>query len=174
MGKIYANGITQKDFVTMLALVCTNFNGILTKLDNDGGVADTDYNATYAVTFPSSKVKASGIRSFGDVIAFGENIVTNFNATCTKLDSDGTVNGTNYNSTLAIKDYTKNPLYGNISPNGWNKGQIVLWFSTIITAINALNAKLDADTGVSGTNYASLWNVTSSISTTGAPKARHA
>lgn len=49
---------------------------------------------------------------------------------------------------------------GNIYGNGMSQSDLKTLLDAIITNFNAMNAVLDADTGVSGTNYASLWNMT--------------
>lgn len=67
------------------------------------------------------------------------------------------VTDTNYNSTLAVTDNVG--INQTIAPNGLNQGDVYSLLSTIRTNFNAMNAKLDADAGVNGTDYASLWNI---------------
>lgn len=162
MGRIFGNGINQGDLVDLFVLLGTNFNAILAKLDLDGGVADTNYASLYAVTLPAGiqSTRSKAIRDQGLIVSGLNTLITNFNATLTKLDSDGTVNGTDYNSTTAITNTTDTK---HLKKAGLNQGSLVYLLNQIITKINALNAKLDADTGVSGTNYASLWNVTDTV-----------
>lgn len=67
-----------------------------------------------------------------------------------------------------------------IANNGISQGQLYEMLSETVTLVNALkadltavrasvvgvNAKLDADAGVSGTDYASLWNPAAMTATT--------
>lgn len=50
MARIDKNGMNQEDLVTLLNTIITNFNAVLTKLDSDAGVTDTNYSSTYAIT----------------------------------------------------------------------------------------------------------------------------
>ena len=51
----------------------------------------------------------------------------------------------------------------NIDKNGVNQGDLVTMLDNIVAAIAGINAKLDADTGVEDTNYASTWDITDTI-----------
>jgi hypothetical protein len=166
MGKIYGNGINQGDLADLLGRLKTNFNAILAKLDLDGGVTDTNYAALHAVTLTAGiqTTRAKGIRDQGVVLTFLSSLITKFNLVLTKLDADVAVNGTNYVSTTAMtnKVGTKH-----LKKGGMNQGSLVHQLDHVIAKINALNAKLDLDSGVSGTDYASLWNVTDNVVTAG-------
>lgn len=50
-----------------------------------------------------------------------------------------------------------------IDKNGMNQGDLVAMLDSIVAAIAGINAKLDADTGVEDTDYASTWNITDTI-----------
>lgn len=165
MGVIYGNGVTQEDLVDLLVLIKTNFNAILAKLDLDGGVADVNYASLYALAYPAgfSATFPKGIADQGVVVSFINSIVTNFNLVLAKLDLDGTVNSTNYAATTAMT----NPVGVTIFSNGLGQGEMAHVLNHIIAKIAALNAKLDVDTGVVGTNYASLWNVTDTVDESG-------
>lgn len=165
MGMIYGAGVNQGDLVTLLSLIKTNFNAILAKLDLDGGVADTDYTSTLAVSMAAG-INTSGdksVRDQGAVQTFLSSVVTNFNLLLAKLDLDGTVSSTNYVSTTAMTNAIGTAAGKSIRPSGMGQGSLVHLLDHVITQINALNAKLDGDSGVSGTNYASLWNITDTV-----------
>ncbi len=80
-------GMWQADLIAELTEFETNFNAILTKLDNDGGTTDSDYNSTYAVDLNNTVVGSYGIDQ-GKLVTFLQSMITNINATLTKLDSD--------------------------------------------------------------------------------------
>lgn len=69
------------------------------------------------------------------------------------------VTDTNYNSTLAITDNVNNLAADPIKNNGVFQGAVATLLNTFRTKFNAMNAKLDADGGVTDTDYAALWNV---------------
>lgn len=79
-------GLNQPALYTRLALIVTNWTGILAKLDADGGVTDTDYGTLGAVSLGAT-VKGTGL-SQGDLVSFLDSFITKFNATLTKLDAD--------------------------------------------------------------------------------------
>lgn len=162
MGKIYGAGINQGDLVDMLVKFKTNFNAILAKLDLDAGVADTNYTSLQSITFPST-IKTSGakaIRDQGETLTFLGSLITKFNAVLTKLDADAQVNDTNYNALWAITNTVGTK---HLRKGGRDQGSLVFLLNNILTNINGLNAKLDLDAGVSGTNYGSLWNITDTV-----------
>lgn len=74
------------------------------------------------------------------------------------------VNDTNYNSTLAITDVINELTVidpaTKIDDTGISQEALYNILYSIITNFNLMNAKLDADGGVAGTDYASLWNLT--------------
>lgn len=84
--QISQGGLNQPALYTRLALIVTNWTAILTKLDNDGGVTDTNYAALGTVSLGAT-VKGTGI-SQGDLVSFLDSFITKFNATLTKLDAD--------------------------------------------------------------------------------------
>jgi hypothetical protein len=145
-------GMYQADLIAELSEFETNFNAVLTKLDADGGVTDTDYNATYAVDLNDTVVGSNGL-SQDNIVSFLDSFITNFNATLTKLDSDSGTGDSNYNATLAITDVVNAGAYFTIASNknvavnntGFNQGALYDLLNTIVTNFNALNAKLDAD-----------------------------
>ena len=97
----------------------------------------------------------------GDLVDLLASIVTKFNATLTKLDADGTVADTNYNSLWALS------LGSNIQTVDpkciRDQGALVTFLDLIVTNFNGVLTKLDADGGVSGTNFSSLWALTDVI-----------
>ena len=84
--QISQGGLNQPALYTRLALIVTNWSGILAKLDADGGVTDTNYAALGTVSLGAT-VKGTGI-SQGDIVSFLDSFITKFNATLTKLDAD--------------------------------------------------------------------------------------
>jgi len=145
-------GMHQKDEVAELTEFETNFNAVLTKLDSDGGVSDTNYNSTYAVDLDNTVVGSKGLDQ-DKKVTFLQEFLTNFNLTLTKLDSDGGVTDTNYNSTLALTDVINAGTAYTIAANenlaiddkGMTLSALYDMYSNIVTNFNALNAKLDAD-----------------------------
>jgi hypothetical protein len=145
-------GMHQKDEVAELTEFETNLNAVLTKLDNDGGVSDVNYNTLYAVDLDNTVVGSLGI-DMGKRVGFLDDYLANFNLTLTKLDNDGGVADTDYNSTLALTDVINNGVDYTIAANanlaiddrGYNLGALYTLYNNIVTNFNALNAKLDAD-----------------------------
>lgn len=168
MTDIFGNGIKQGDLVDLLSSIKTKFNAILTKLDGDSQVTDTDFNSTLAVTLPSGidTTETKGIRDQGLVVTFLNNVITNFNLLLAKLDADGGVSGTNYASLWALTDVVDGNRDG-IRQIGLYQSSLVNLLDTIITNIAAVNAKLDLDGGVNLTNYASACNVTDNVDSSG-------
>lgn len=170
--RIFGNGINQPDLVDLLALIRTNIIGIQTKLDSDATVSDTDYH-TAAGTTPAavpSGIQTTGpkcIRSQGDVVSMLDDLVTKWNATLTKLDADGGVTGTNFNSLWAVTDVIGSSFRDGIFDAGVYQSCLVNVLNSLVTSIAGVNAKLDLDGGVADTNYAALWNVTDTVIETG-------
>lgn len=144
---ITATGINQLDLVNQLYELETNFNAILTKLDSDAGVNSTAYNSTYAIDLDDTVYGSKGIsqKAIVDVL---DTFVENFNDTLTVLDNDSGTTDSDYNSTLAITDVvnsnTKSVLTA-VDNAGMSQQALYTLLSTIVTNVNALNAKLDAD-----------------------------
>lgn len=168
MADIFGNGIKQGDLVDLLSSIKTKFNAILTKLDGDSQVSDTDYSSTLALTLTDGIVTTDpkAIRDQGVVVTYLDLVITKFNALLAKLDLDGGVSGTNYASLWAITDVVDGSRDG-IKQIGLYQSSLVNLLDTIITNIAAVNAKLDADGGVNLTNYASACNVTDNVDSSG-------
>lgn len=143
-----AKGMYQGDLVNQVYELETNWNGILTKLDADGGVNLTTYNATYAVDLDDTVYGSKGM-SQQAIVDLLDDFTTNFNACLTALDGDSGVADADYNSTLAITDYVnaagKEDETTAIKNDGMSQGALYTYLNTIVTNVNALNAKLDAD-----------------------------
>ena len=84
--QISQGGLNQPALYTRLALIVTNWAGILAKLDDDGGVTDTNYEELGTLSLGAT-VRGTGI-SQGDIVSFLDSFITKFNATLTKLDAD--------------------------------------------------------------------------------------
>lgn len=159
---ITGRGINQADLISLLNLIRTNFVAVTAKLDLDGGVSDTDFASLENFTVPVG-IGAVGIFSQGAVLDYLKTVRTKFNATLTKLDADGTVNNTNYNSLHAMAAVIDDLTTGSLLQAGVYEGALVKWLSNYITSWNAALTKLDADSGVSGTNFNSLWAISAAL-----------
>jgi len=74
------------------------------------------------------------------------------------------VTDTDYSATLALTDVFDSSVAqdsGGVTQNGVPQGNLVTAMSNYVTNLNATNAKLDADTGVTDVNYATLCNLSS-------------
>ena len=146
------NGNRQKEFVTLLALINTSFTATLALLDDDTGVAATDYESGQAITFPTTDININGTRQ-GSITTYLNSLITNLNAVNAKLDADNLQLSdyvTEFNVTDIINDSGKD---GFISRNGMPQGLLMVLIDTIITNFNALNAQLVADTTVQTASY---------------------
>ncbi|MBI4396363.1 MAG: hypothetical protein HY548_04655 [Elusimicrobia bacterium] len=169
MGKIYGTGMNQGDLVTLLVLIKTNINGILAKLDSDGSVTDTDYVSSYEVTVPAG-IQTSGAKAIKDqgvVLTYLQSVITKFNSALAHLDADAGVNIDNdYESSCSITD-SIDSTSGTLKNSGVYQGAIVNLLNAIITKVNAFNAKLDGDNGITDTNYAALWDISDTVDSAG-------
>lgn len=162
MGNLTRLGIDQYDLVTLLRLIKTNFNALLAKLDADGGVADTNYAALWALTLPGANIEATGTGiGNADVIDFLAQAYTNYNGVIAKLNADGGVTDTNY-AVLTSLVGEKLAIFAGI-----NQTDLITALQTFITGIATLTAKLDADGGVTDTNYAATCNVADTVDDSG-------
>jgi hypothetical protein len=143
-----ALGMYQADLVAELTELETNWNGIMTKLDADGGVNLTTYNATYAINLNDTVVGSKGL-SQDAIVSVLDDFITKFNLALAALDGDSGVTDEDYASTLALTDYVNNTTYNDtataIKTNGMSQGALYTLLNAIVTNVNALNAKLDAD-----------------------------
>lgn len=119
MGDVHAdirpNGLSQKDLVDLLYMLTASLTGLCQKLDADGGVTDTNYNAlcyTALMTILVEDSKANRAGNTGDYI---------------------------------------------VTPVGVSDEALLEWLYDYTNAIDTLTAKLDADGGVTDTNYKALW-----------------
>jgi hypothetical protein len=170
VGIISGHGILQEDLVDLLQLMNTNLTGLLAKLDDDGSITATDYEATLAITFPSSEISENGIISQGAVLSFLDNWIASFNAALAKIDADAGANIDNdYATACGITDVinaTTNPAKG-LYNGGINQGDLVSLLQTCITKFATLTAKLDDDDGVTDTDYAETWDIPDTVDNTG-------
>lgn len=188
MGDVHAdirpNGLSQKDLVDLLYMLTASLTGLCQKLDADGGVTDTDYNAlcyTALMTILVEDSKANRAGNTGDYIITPVGVsdeallewlydYTNAIDTLTaKLDSDGGVTDTDYKAlcyTALITKIVENQT-GNQTGNGTefyfkpggviNQKHLVDLLYMFVNAWDTLATKLDADGGVTDTNYKALW-----------------
>lgn len=176
MADIRKDGISQGDLVTYLGNVKTianefkaDFNACLAKLDSDVLVGDTDYASSLAIAAADvsvTKIKADGIhqKDLSDVLAAITTLATeakaDYNGLLAKLDADSGVNDANYASLHTTAASV--PSVSNISGLGMGYGEVFSHLSACLTFFNELKAdynavlaKLDLDSGVTDTNYAS-------------------
>lgn len=113
-----------------------------------------------------AQIRTDGV-SQGDFVTLLTNALTmatefkaDFNATLTKLDADGTIVATNFSSSWAISATV--PSIGNVRKDGIHQGELYTLLSNLYTfaaacktAMDGLQAKLDADPTVNLTTYAS-------------------
>lgn len=156
------NGIKQKDLYTLLAGLATNLTLVATTLNSDTGVTATNYAG---VTL-SSDITAAGMRQ-GDVLNFINSWIAAFAVITGKLDADN-LTDSDYASTLNVTDVINAAAIGDgsvyLGDNGVNQGTLIKVLNDCVTALNALNAKLDADGTVNTNTYASTCNITDYIS----------
>lgn len=107
-------------------------------------------------------MNASGINQ-EDLVDFLVALKTKMDGVCAKLDLDGGVTDTDYaavvGALLIIPSYIQQTGPKCIHNDGAVVEYLDLWRSTFATLL----AKLDADGGVTDTDYASLWAVTDVI-----------
>ena len=147
-----ALGMGQEDLVAELTEFNANWNGVMTKLDSDGGVTLTTYLATYALALDPTTIGSLGL-SQAIIVAFLDSYVAQFNLCMTALDGDSGTADSNYAATLAITDVINNDATFSattgyniaVDNRGMLQGALYSAMSTIVTNFNALNAKLDAD-----------------------------
>jgi len=166
MANIEGTGLNQDDLVTFLTLMNTQLTAVLTLLDSDTGVTLTTYVATYGITFPTTTISATGIRSQGDILTFLDTWRTNFIAMLTALDGDAGITAVNWASTGAITDVIDTTAAGNLYQTGMNQSQLVNYLQTCITAFAVFTAKADADGDIDTATYATN-NITDTVINTG-------
>lgn len=162
MPRMRGTGINQADLISFLNLIRTNFVAVTAKLDLDGGVSDTNYASLENFTVPVG-IGAVGIFNQGAVLDYLKTVRTKMNALLVKLDADGTVNSTDYNATYSIASLIDNLALGSLTQAGVYEGALVKWFDNYITKWNLALAHLDADSGVTDTNYAALWAISTTL-----------
>lgn len=162
MPAITGRGINQADLISLLNLIRTNFVAVTAKLDLDGGVADTNYAALENFSVPVG-IGSVGIFSQGAILDYFKTIRTKFNALLVKLDADGTVNSTDYNATYSIAQLVDSLALGSLTQAGVYEGALVKWLDNFVTKWNLALTHLDSDSGVSGTNYNSLWKISAAL-----------
>lgn len=82
----------QSDWLSAMDKLATAYNGMLTKLDSDDGVTDTDYSsagaiADYTNVRSSADLLNAGMRD-GAVAKWLATYIGKFNATLVKMDAD--------------------------------------------------------------------------------------
>lgn len=183
-GDIRPNGLNQKDLVDLLYMLTASLTGLCQKLDADGGVTDTTYNAlcyTALMTILVEDSKGNRSGNTGDYIitpvgisndALLEWLYDYVNAIETlteQLDADGGVTDTDYEAncftaliTKVIEDKAGNQV-GNGTEFYFRQGgevdqkHLVDLLYMFVNAWETLCEQLDADAGVTDTNYEALW-----------------
>ena len=177
---IKPNGLNQKDLVDLLYMYLNSIETLTEQLDADGGVTDTDYEANcYTAMFDiivenyaGSRIGATGryiITPMGvSDAALLELLYDIFNALETlteQLDADGGVTDTDYEALCYTAKILKNVTNqdGNTLGNGtsyyfrpggiMNQDHLVDLLYQLVDAWETLCEKLDADGGVTDTDY---------------------
>lgn len=162
------NGVYQSYLVDLISMLKTNWNAALTKLDADATVNGTNYNSLWAVSIPEG-IQTDGMKAIRDeglVHDFLQSLRDSINGVNAKLDLDSGVADTNYAALWDVADYIGERGDDGIQRIGEQQGSVVFFLNLLITNINGILAKLDADGTVTDTNYAALWAVTDSVDET--------
>lgn len=149
----------SNDLVVALKEIRTDWNAVLAKLDTDTGVTATNYVSTCAIpAVQAIDYSPGGVCSDDDTFKRISDAVTSINAVNAKLDADS----------LAASDYVSKYNVTNLIKAGCGMPQnlIVKMLYNIKTAINAIEAYLDADGTVNTTTYASGNPVTFDVDAT--------
>lgn len=153
MAAITGRGINQNDLLSLLRLIQTNCAGVIAKL----GLEGIDVSL-HGFSFPAN-LATPGVFHQGAVLQYLDSVISSFNQILDYLDNDGNVSDENYVSLWGIGDYTNNSALGSLTNTGIYDGALVKLISRYITNYNGMLTKLDADGGVTGTNYLSLWGI---------------
>lgn len=133
------NGVFQGAVVNLLNTIRTNLNGVLTKLDADSGVTDTNYSSLWAIpSLNANQISQNGIGQDALYTRMAL-IVTNWIAVLTKMDSDAGILKTDYlsNGTLSLNATVKG--------TGISQKDLVSFLDTFITKFNTVLINLDQD-----------------------------
>lgn len=185
-------GLGQRELADVICQLLRSLNGICAKLDADGGVTDTDYQANCVTAlinlsatdsignrFSNGATASSSLEdhhiisptgiSDPALLAFLYQYTNAFETMCEQLDADGTVSGTTFEAncyTAKFLHLVENQ-FGNTLGNGTSfkfraggvmpQRELVEWLYNAVDAIETLTEQLDADGGVTDTNYESLW-----------------
>ena len=190
MGNIHPDikpgGLTQGHFVDLAYQLVAALTGICAKLDDDGGVTDTDYEANVITAIIKGFIYDSKDNRAGTAgeyiispigiddnagIRFLSEFTNAFETLCEQLDADAGVG--NGSGTYEANCYTALFLHkvedaqGNIYGNGnnftfraggfWNEKELIEWLYNAINAVETLTEQIDADAAVTDTNYEALW-----------------
>lgn len=168
MGNIYADGINQSDLYTMLDSLQDNFNDMCDELttDTDGTFTTTTYDVTLNM---NDKNVTSGTGLGQDVVySFLKDWIDKFNALCTALDSTN-LSDSNYATACAITDnFDDSTKSREIRGAGMYQGDLVYTLNGVLTNLALLTAKLDADGSSLCSGYATAYDITDTVDTTGA------
>lgn len=182
---IKAGGMSQKDLVDLLYQIVSSIKGVCAKLDDDGGVPLTTYEANcytakILTVIEDSKGNRTGVGG-GKIIsptgitgeALIELLYEIFDAGATlltQLDTDS-LTDSDYLSSLYSSSFPYNVIKGNGSSLG-NGGagsytfgptaapddpHLIDLLYSLVNVIHLTAAKLDADGTVTDTTYDSLW-----------------
>lgn len=144
-------GFNQYELYDVFNTLRTKILALLAALDADDGVADTDYVALLTFSW-DTKFRRVAVRDQSFWLDSMDKLRTSFNGLLAKLDDDGSITDTDYESTLAIADYTNVRTTADLINAGMQDGAVVKWLDTYITNYQAALVKIDADLG--DTTYA--------------------
>ena len=94
-----------------------------------------------------------------DLIYQCELLISEFNELLIKLDADSGVSGTNYSSLYAITEDLGTAYNDDSQGQGYWQGRLVTRLKSLHENFEDTLTKLDADGGVTDTDYASLWGM---------------
>ena len=189
---IRPNGMSQKDLVRLLYMIVSSLKGICAKLDADGGVTDTTYEAlcytaiikTLITDDKNNRTGTTGdhiisVTGLSDpaLVQLLYELFDAFETLTEQLDADGGVTDVTYEAScytamfLAKVTNKTGTTLGNgtsyyFGPAPPDQAHLVDLLYNIVDSIETLTEQLDADGGVTDTDYAALWytaNVTLTI-----------
>lgn len=160
-GALLDDGFSQKSLYSLLKIIQVNWDTAMSSLDDSSGVNTATFEAGCALgdLEKTNLIYKDGIGT-DKLATFLQKIATQFAACTALLDADDTLTDTNYASTLDIKFSAKTgwvpPLTtstafsitspaSKIKTTGIHQEALIDFLNTVVTNINALWVKLDAD-----------------------------
>jgi hypothetical protein len=187
--QIKPGGMDQRAIVNLLYQVVASIKGICAKLDDDGGVTDTDHEANVYTAIFNGEITDGRGNTLRNLVTAAEDrycsispagitpaaltellyqIFDMLETLTEQLDAGEGVTDTDYEAKcytakiLWIIENVKGSVLGNgtafyIRPGSIPESILVEVFYNLVDAIETLTEQLDADAGVTDTNYEALW-----------------